>query len=40
MLMDIASQAYPPEVAFYHVNGVTDTLVALSVVEFYNNEIC
>ena len=38
MLMDVPSHAYPPEIMSHHINGVTDTLVTLSFVEFYNNE--
>ena len=38
MLMNVPLHAYPPEVMSHHVNGVTDTLVTLSIVEFYNDE--
>ena len=38
--MNISSYAYLPEVTSLHINSATDTLVALSVVEFYNNERC
>ena len=40
MLMDVPLHAYPPEVMFHHVSSATDTLVALSIVEFYKNERC
>ena len=38
VLMNVPLHAYPPEVTSYHINSVTDTLVALSIMKFYNNE--
>ena len=40
MLVHIPVHAYPPEEVSHHIDSAADTLVSLSIREFYNNERC
>ena len=38
--MFISVHAYPPEVAPYHIHGMDNTLLTITIVELYNDKRC